>query len=180
MKNVVIVLVLCFLTLMGSYFIDQSSPLQVSLNQQTMSQDQDFLPSFSSLKLNGKAFSSDVLSGHVSLVHFWATWCPPCVVELPALIKFARENPDIKVTAISTDFSQDKVEAFFAQKIEQEVPENFVVLLDIKGDVTRGVFGVSKLPETILVSSKSEIVRWYKGDVDWGDPLIRRQVSSVQ
>jgi len=68
------------------------------------------VPEFRVTTLDGKPLDADALRGKVTLVHFWATWCPPCVAEMPALDKFYREHRQegFEVVAISMDDDGDQ------------------------------------------------------------------------
>lgn len=64
----------------------------------------------SAILVSGEKFAS-VLAGHkgkVVMVNLWATWCPPCVEELPDLQKFADENPQVQVITLSMDDPAEK------------------------------------------------------------------------
>lgn len=179
-KNGLIIAALCVFCLLLSYGFDYMKPVQISLQQEAIEQADKQIPSFSLDTLDGASFESDSLKGEVALIHFWATWCPPCIVELPSLIKFAKEYPQIQVVAISTDFSTDVIERFLQERIKETLPDNFIILADTNGGVTKGIFDVFRLPETIVVSPEQEQVHWYRGDVDWSDQAIRSQVLSVK
>jgi thiol-disulfide isomerase/thioredoxin len=60
----------------------------------------------------------DTKSGGIQIINFWATWCAPCVKELPLFELLQAENPDIKVTLVNLDFADkvEKVNAFIARK----------------------------------------------------------------
>jgi cytochrome c biogenesis protein CcmG, thiol:disulfide interchange protein DsbE len=68
------------------------------------------LPHFSARTLDGRNIDSDELLGKVTIVHFWATWCPPCREEMPALEKFyqAHHNEGLEIIAISIEDDEDK------------------------------------------------------------------------
>jgi thiol-disulfide isomerase/thioredoxin len=53
-------------------------------------------------------------SDSLHVVNFWATWCKPCIAEMPHFVRYAEENPDVQFTFISLDFADDvaKVEQF--------------------------------------------------------------------
>jgi len=76
-------------------------------------------PRYEVTALDGRVVGSAALSGKVTLVHFWATWCPPCREEMPALDKFYREHQrdGFEVVAISIEDAADegKVRDFVRQ-----------------------------------------------------------------
>ncbi|HZH04648.1 MAG TPA: TlpA disulfide reductase family protein, partial [Myxococcaceae bacterium] len=60
-------------------------------------------PPFSAARHGGGALSSDVLRGRVVMLDFWATWCPPCVEEMPSLLKLAREYEGRGLTLVAAN-----------------------------------------------------------------------------
>jgi peroxiredoxin len=67
-------------------------------------------PHFTATTLDGRAFDSESLRGKVVVLHFWATWCPPCREEMPALQKFYDEHHSegLEIVAISNDDAGDE------------------------------------------------------------------------
>lgn len=81
-------------------------------------------------------------------LNFWATWCPPCVEELPSLRRLyhqLKDHPDFVFLAVSTDESWDDVKTFFSDD-----PAPFPVLLDRGGEIARR-YGTTKFPETYVI-----------------------------
>lgn len=107
----------------------------------------------------------------VSLVHFWATWCPPCIDEIPSLQRLAldySEQDDFAVVMIAVDDSKDKVTTFLG-------PGWDMVLFDPGWDVAKR-YGTDKLPETYLVV-RGEVVEKFVGATDWNDPAVREKLA---
>src|SRR5262245_63555733 len=83
----------------------------------------------------------------VTLVHFWATWCPPCIEEIPALQRLARDfagHHDFAVLMVAVSDSADKVRTFLGPGAAD------AVLFDPRWEVANR-YGTDKLPETYLV-----------------------------
>ena len=74
-------------------------------------------PDFQLPDASGKMVSLSAQRGHPVLVNFWATWCPPCVEEVPSMEDLARrlEKTDIRMLAVSVDDSWDAVRQFFVK-----------------------------------------------------------------
>jgi thiol-disulfide isomerase/thioredoxin len=53
--------------------------------------------------------------GHVVLLNFWASWCGPCILELPSLQQFHREHPEYPILGVSIDVDEDAYKRFLAQ-----------------------------------------------------------------
>lgn len=100
-------------------------------------------------------------SGRPTLVHFWATWCPPCREELPALLRLP-EARDVVLVAVALDEEWRTVERFFG-----ESPPPSVVLADGR-EVTRK-WGIPQLPATYLVDATGRLRLRFDGARDWSD-----------
>jgi thiol-disulfide isomerase/thioredoxin len=109
----------------------------------------------------------------VSLVHFWATWCPPCIDEIPSLQRLTRDFQDrdgFSVVMIAVNDEKDKVIPFLG-------PGWDMVLFDPSWDVANR-YGTEKLPETYLVV-RGEVVEKFVGATNWDDPKLRDRLNSL-
>lgn len=124
------------------------------------------------LDLEGRPAKLGSQLAPVSLVHFWATWCAPCVEEIPALQRLTRDfqSEGFSVVMIAVDDQKDKVTTFLG-------PGWDMVLFDPTWDVAHR-YGTDKLPETYLVV-RGEVVEKFVGATDWDDPKIRDRLSSL-
>ena len=91
------------------------------------------------------------------VVHFWATWCPPCREELPALLRWS-ERSGVELVAASVDPTWGAVERF----LEAPTPPA-VVLADAE---VAGRWGADELPATFVVE-RGRVVQVARGAVDW-------------
>ena len=121
-------------------------------------------------------------AGRVVLINFWATWCPPCRAEMPALdaLAGALEGPDLEVIALSTDRAgAGRVAALFAEIGIQ----NLEIMLDRDSAVAREA-GVMGLPVTLILDREGREIARMIGDADWNSPearaLIRRVVEMTR
>lgn len=108
----------------------------------------------------------------VTLVHFWASWCAPCVTEIPSLIAYGKEATNDRLGLVLVAVEE---EPETARKFLGEVP--FPVLFDPNWDVAHR-FGTRQLPETHLVAD-GRIVYSFIGAADWSDPKVRSRVASA-
>ena len=111
------------------------------------------------------------LRGRPLVLHFWATWCPPCREELPGLLAFG-EREDAEVLAVSLDPEWGAVMEFF----EREPPRS-VVLAD--ADAVRGAFEVAVLPVTYVVDVSGNLRLRLSGSRDWSAVAVRQSVLDV-
>lgn len=110
----------------------------------------DQAPDFELMTLEGELVSLSDYEGQTVVVNFWATWCGPCMAEIPTFNEFALENPDIPVLGIATDNSPAKVRAT-AKKKDMKYP---VLLAD--SDVQRD-YGITTLPTTVVVGPDGQV-----------------------
>ena len=111
------------------------------------------------------------LRGRPLVLHFWATWCPPCREELPGLLAFG-EQANIEVLAVSLDPNWDSVRRFFNRE-----PPRTVVLAD--GDVVGKAFEVGVLPVTYVVDASGDLRLRLAGPRDWSKASAQEGVLDV-
>lgn len=106
----------------------------------------------------------------VTLIHFWSTWCPPCLDEVPSILELEEElNSEHHFALVMVAVADDteKVRTFLGDKIHHS-------LFDHDWKVTKS-YGTDKLPETYLVV-RDEIVHTFVGAQNWSDPDVRQKV----
>ncbi|RMG21646.1 MAG: TlpA family protein disulfide reductase [Deltaproteobacteria bacterium] len=121
---------------------------------------------FTLQNLQGQAVRLSDHRGKVVFLNFWATWCPPCVEELPSLIalKAALAGRPFEIVAVSEDDSVDDVVRFF----DGALPD-FPVLLDEGQRVTRD-YGTFRFPETYVIDTDGRIRAKFVGARHWDTP----------
>jgi thiol-disulfide isomerase/thioredoxin len=128
------------------------------------------IPDFSFQTMDGQSFNLyDFKDIDQVIVHFWASWCAPCVVEFPHLIKHAQMNPTLEILAFSSDRNPEKIDRFLEEHAPS-LPENFKIIHDGDRAITNQKFSVFQLPETFILNGadmtyKTHIVGAYDG---WG------------
>ncbi|MEQ8278573.1 MAG: TlpA disulfide reductase family protein [Deltaproteobacteria bacterium] len=105
------------------------------------------------------------------VVHFWATWCPPCLDELPHLLEFA-EQSDIRVLAVSVDPDWESIRAC----LNGQLPA--AIVRAHSRDAVRP-FGVGTLPETFVVGSDDTLRARFAGAQDWRSATLRRTIANI-
>jgi thiol-disulfide isomerase/thioredoxin len=111
---------------------------------------------------DNKVLDSKQLEGQVLLVTFFATWCPPCIQEIPSLIALQKsyESKGFSVLA----FSVDEGDPAPLHRLIEKFGINYPVLL-AENNVVRGFGGVTGIPVTFLVNRKGKIIKKYLGYV---------------
>ena len=124
----------------------------------------DGLPLDFELKnLKGEDVKLSSLSNKTVFLNFWATWCPPCIEEMPSLRRLYKkfeDHPDFVFLAVSTDQEWQAVRRFFERE-----PADFPVLLDAEGQIARR-YGTTKFPETYIIDH-GRLVGHIVGPRDW-------------
>lgn len=121
------------------------------------------LPAITVADPDGKTLDMASLKGQPVLVNLWATWCAPCVAELPMLGKLAVERVgELDVVLVSQDAQTGKVPSFLAA---HGVPQ-FEAWLDPDSDLSFH-YGTGTLPTTVLYDAQGEEVWRYVGANDW-------------
>ena len=106
--------------------------------------------------------------GQVVLVNFWATWCPPCVEELPSLMMLQErmKGRGLVVVGVSIDVDGDAYHRFL--KLHNI---NFVTVRDPEQKVA-SMYGTSGWPETYIIDRQGVLRRKFVGPVDWNAPDV--------
>nr|WP_246526986.1 TlpA disulfide reductase family protein [Plastoroseomonas hellenica] len=128
------------------------------------------MPEFGFTDAEGASKSPADFPGKALLVNFWATWCPPCVAEMPALdrLQAMLASEGIQVLALSSDRGgRAQVEPFY----QRNSLRNLGVWLDPRGAAGRA-FGVRGLPTTVLIDRSGSEVARAEGAAEWDAPAM--------
>lgn len=137
-------------------------------------------PEFTYTTLSGVSRQLTQHAGKVILVHFWATWCPPCIVEFPDLIKLAQsQKDDFIILAISVDEKPQDIEKFMAKQ-QKTLPDNFIIIQDGKRHIAEGLFDIKKYPANFLLSPTLEIRETLKGpEENWNSNKWHQKIQKL-
>ncbi len=131
-------------------------------------------PRWQGVDLNGRVWELSKLRGRAVLINFWATWCEPCLAEMPSLQLLASEDPEkLLVLAVNLKESEDTVRRF-AQRTELQLP----LIRDADGGMARA-WGVSVYPSTVLIDPKGRVQSIVRGEVDWKSATARRLIAPL-
>jgi len=110
----------------------------------------------------------DQFRGQVVVLNFWATWCPPCVEEVPSLVEMQRrmKTKGVTVLAVSVDVDKSAYDRF--------VKDHNVNLLTVRDPDQKSpqLYGTFKYPETYVIDRNGVMRRKFIGAVDWTEPEI--------
>jgi peroxiredoxin len=133
-------------------------------------------PDFTFPGLDGKMVSLSDHKGKVVLVNIWATWCPPCVDEMPSMEKLYQnfKGENFEILAVSIDEAGLKAVAPFMKKTNLTFP----ALIDSEGAIN-AVYGVTGVPESFIIDKQGILIKKIIGPVDWAKPAIFRFFSDL-
>ena len=124
-------------------------------------------PNFTLPNLDNKMISLADYKGKVVLLNIWATWCPPCVEEMPSMEKLYQtfKGQDFEILAVSIDVTGAKDVAPFMKKYKL----NFPALLDPKGSI-KVLYQTTGVPESFIIDKQGILVEKVIGARDWANP----------
>ncbi len=117
---------------------------------------------------NGTAHHLSEFRGHGMVINLWATWCAPCVAEMPSLAALSKAlaPEDIAVLPLSSDRGgAQAVEGFFARHEISGLP----VLLDPHGAAARA-FNARGIPTSVMIDKQGQVRARLEGSADWSSP----------
>ena len=104
--------------------------------------------------------------GHTVILNLWATWCPPCIIELPCLIQLHHQMPNIVIIAIS----QDEDDAVYRRFLDQHHID-FLTVRDPTLRINR-LYGTLQIPESYVIDKNGMVRRKFVSAQDWTSPEI--------
>ncbi|MFZ0762134.1 MAG: TlpA disulfide reductase family protein [Candidatus Sulfotelmatobacter sp.] len=108
------------------------------------------------------------LKGQVVVLNFWATWCPPCIEEMPSLVEMQQrlKSKGVTVLAVSVDVDGSAYERF--------LKDHNVSLLTVRDESGKSneLYGTFKFPETYIIDRQGILRRKFIGPVDWTEPDV--------
>ena len=119
--------------------------------------------------------SLNQLHGKIVVLNFWATWCPPCVDEMPSLVHMQQKmrSKGVEVLAVSVDADQSAY-----QKFLKDYNVNLLTVRD-PDQKSNNLYGTFKFPETYIVDRQGILRRKFVGPIDWGQPEIVDYLSKL-
>jgi thiol-disulfide isomerase/thioredoxin len=113
--------------------------------------------------------------GKPVLVNLWATWCGPCIEEMPSLARLQVKRPGLTILALSEDRQGEVVVAPFLAKLKLD---GLAIYLDPANAAIKA-FGVRGLPTSFLVDADGRLVWSYEGGADWDAPEALSRIDAA-
>ncbi|MCL7763883.1 TlpA family protein disulfide reductase [Polaribacter sp. Z014] len=124
------------------------------------------------IDLEGNTYNFNEAKGKVILVNFWATWCPPCIAEMPS------------IQELYTDYS-DKIEFVLVSNETQEVINSFLKKKNYNFKTYRPLtappttFNVKSIPRTFLLNKEGQIIIDESGAANWNSEKVRATIDEL-
>ena len=135
-------------------------------------------PDFVFTDLNGMEHSLSDFQGRTVLVNVWATWCPPCIFEIPQLVELARRMPDDMVfIGLSVDDKPEPIGKFL-NGLPEDVRDNIALdnvffAHDVDKAISKNILSIAKYPETLIIDRNGGIKTKIEGVEDWLGPEVK-------
>ncbi len=135
----------------------------------------DSAPDFSIAADGGRTVSTANFGGKILVLNFWATWCAPCVQEIPSLNQLQTRYRDRGLVVLGV--SVDKDEAAYRQFVDR-FHLSFLTARDPDQKINKD-YGTSQFPETYIIDTKGKVVNKIIGEANWTDDKMVNYVQSL-
>lgn len=145
----------------GSTNTDQGQPLTVGLEKGNLA------PDFELQTVDGKTVKLSSFRGKKVIINFWASWCPPCRLEIPEIEKYYSQNKNKGIEILGVNLTTaEKSQAAVTSFMKAE-GMTFPILLDKTGDAAH-LYDVSSIPASFILDSRGVIRQEVVGPMTYG------------
>jgi peroxiredoxin len=164
----IIIIVLAIVAGVLLFALQQKKSFQRSFEPVTLDVGKP-APDFTLARLDRKMVSLSDYRGKVVLVNIWATWCPPCVAEMPSIEKLYQQlkGNAFEILAVSLDEQGVSVLAPFMKKYNLTFP----ALIDTHG-ITKIAYKTTGVPESFIINKQGILAKKIVGPLDWSAPEV--------
>jgi thiol-disulfide isomerase/thioredoxin len=144
-------------------------PVGAKIKISTLEEMETFgIPQFEAENIFGESVNLATKKGRVTIVHFWASWCGPCVDEIPDLLKLARDHKNLALVAVSVDDKREEMQRFLDRYFPSRTAE--VEFIWDEGKRISTLYGVNRLPESFIAKPNHLLARKIIGSIEWNTP----------
>ncbi len=135
--------------------------------------------SFDLPDLQGRSHSLSDYRGEVVFLNFWASYCEPCIQEMPSMERLAREYRDRGMHMLAVSLDPERADARqFLRRFLPDQRSAMTVLWDPESEVSEQ-FGTELIPETYIIDRDGEVVARFVNAYDWSRPAVQRLVEAL-
>lgn len=135
------------------------------------------VPLFTLKDQHGNDISLEQQRGKVVMINFWATWCPPCIKELPTMVDLKNSFGDRPFEILAVNMGEESwVVEQFIDNFKTEF--NFPLLTDTAATVA-SKYKVSGLPATMLIDTQGRFVFGGVGERDWNEKAVKAEILTL-
>jgi cytochrome c biogenesis protein CcmG/thiol:disulfide interchange protein DsbE len=176
MHKILFVLLISFITI-GFVFFSKNNTTEISSISLIKK-----IPNITFENLDSSPFllNEKINSSKIIILHFWATWCGPCEVELPDLLKFYENSSlknELELIIVAVNDDKNKVKKFL--KTIPIINSKVSIVFD-NGNIHQDHFGTFKLPETFLFDQNGQFLQKFQGPQNWQDSILLNQINSTK
>ena len=139
--------------------------------------DGEALPDFTLSDMGGKTHTLSSYRGKVVMVNFWATYCGPCIKEIPSMARLKQKLGEKSFEILAIDMAEEQADVTaFMQR--HKITVNFPILLDVEGSVIEQ-WMVSAVPTTFLVDPQGTIRYALYGGLEWDNDEVVATIGGM-
>jgi len=174
--------VIAVLVTSGFFFLNANEGLTKEQKQTIAEINQEvFLaPDFSLLGIDDVQYALSDLRGKVVLVNFWATWCPPCRMEIPEFNELYEKYKDqgFEILGVSMSDTKDKLLEFVKGQ-KMDYPILYGSKQDI-GKISAEYGGIQSIPTSFIIGKKGDLIRIYPGAIIKGQQMYPYFINDIE
>lgn len=132
-------------------------------------------PNFELMDINGQVINLEDKRGKVILLNFWASWCPPCVKEIPSMNRLAESFDPEEFEIVSVNFKESPE---FIAAFLNSVQVDFPVLIDLEGKVSND-YEIFSFPSSFMLDAEGTLRYSVNAAIEWDEPGVKKLVKSL-
>ncbi len=162
----------------GIYFLLKNQPESSSHLSAVVKMENEGAPVFSTSTIDGEKVELTERPGKVVIVNFWASWCGPCIEEIPSLVQLAEHFKDkIQIIAISNDDKLDDINVFL-KSFSKLKATNIKIVWDQDQSLAK-LYNVQRLPESYIIGPSRKLEKKIIGSIVWYSPQSIEYIESL-
>ncbi len=136
----------------------------------------DIPPSYVGKTLDGKKIELSEMKGKVVVVTFWATWCPPCLKELPVLHVLQQQVSSDRLQVVAVNYGETRKQM---NKLIKRLGDSSVLFTREKRGYARKKFGVKGIPHMLILDQVGNVVHQHIGYGEGMMPVLEKELNAL-